>query len=990
MQYNRRRRLLASCSAYQPIEDKIESAKLLVRTDYINQYTTALATDLYQNDVRCPSIRSKLVAALQVSVTAGAPTVDFAEETSASLDAAARQPCDLDSNSTISSLSLVVRLAGVDTRGDAFSARFGKSLLGAISSSLGASADSICGKIPEYTADQTRAMMNSKLAASNLIMKGLLKQNLVGEAAVKVSTQFTNQLAERSSLQMAISKDGGVQAQRRFQAVPSGAAFNLSGIIPSEIGLSDSTVAIDLFRADDFLMDAAMSKHSGITFMSSFVAGLEISRAGAATSLSVQGLSRPIGITIPIDPDKKSEDSFWKDKVNCAWYSTADGKWSFSGCVLEGVTEAGVLCKCTHLTQFAIALNPDVVICGDGKKTGSEECDDGNTVGSDGCSPLCEVENGAFCDTQEPSICLRPCPAGEYLDGYNVVSAVVTDQGACKPCDPRTYKSAMGFYDSRCTPMTTCPAGKEKRWPLKMKTKSDGSCVPCPKGFYKPFSPNADPLAECTRCPQFSITTSEGSDDERDCRCDNVQRYQNPASATIDCIYADSCSIPPGPCVDGAACTFSDSCGTTCKCPPFHYGNGFTVGTDVFDVFYGALTGTGCEISGNNETLACKDGYFGSGCQYKMPVETSIPPVLADVQDLDSDGVVDGFFINATYNGEEVASLKGQPGFLPFSFVNSTSIVISIFTREDLDSLNPGLAPDPSWLQSNLLATDPRYVCAPTGTPLSAEFILKLKPAGQNFSKPLQLEMDAAGVPASDPPRYKHVMLFNETANAWKPLGQPTLSDRVSAPLAHFSLYASGAGAQVPTPTTSTTSPGTTPLPPSTTPAPRTPIAQPAPPQDDNVTSIGRDPEISAGVLIAAVGLPLIFLIAALLFIYRYKIFKKKSKAIDDVVIGEVGVMTLPLVEHDPHVDDNLETSRDLPAIEDADSSEPTLPALPAPPEDSAHDLLAASGVKIEEWIACSSCQVLLSSADQLCSCVCLRPLQYVFYTICDLSRNVH
>ena len=395
----------------------------------------------------------------------------------------------------------------------------------------------------------------------------------------------------------------------------------------------------------------------------------------------------------------------------------------------------------------------------------------------------------------------------------------------------------------------------------------------------------------------------------------------------------------------------------------------------MFDVFYGALTGSGCTISGNNVTMTCDEGYFGSQCQYKMPAGTEIPQNSSSVQDQDSDGVVDGFSISATYNGEEVASLTGPAGFLPLSLVNRTSITISVLTRQDLDSMNPGLAPDPAWLRSNLLPTDPRYVCAPTGTALSAEFILKLKPAGLNFSTPLQLGMDAAGVPASVPPRYKHVMLFDESANTWMPLGEPTLSNKVSAPLAHFSLYASGAGAQVPMPTTSTASAGTSP-PPSTTPPPGQ-MPQPTPPEGDTVTGTSRDPEISTGALIAAVGLPLIILLGAAVFVYRHKIFKKKSKIVKNDVIGEVGVMSLPLIEHDPHSDDHIETSRDLPAIEGPDnSSEPFLPALPAPPEesDSAQAFLAASGVKIEEWIACSNCQVRFPSADPFCAHVWLGP----------------
>merc|ERR1711861_70327 len=35
--------------------------------------------------------------------------------------------------------------------------------------------------------------------------------------------------------------------------------------------------------------------------------------------------------------------------------------------------------------------------CGDGKREGNEECDDGNTNSNDGCSATCKVEGGYQC-----------------------------------------------------------------------------------------------------------------------------------------------------------------------------------------------------------------------------------------------------------------------------------------------------------------------------------------------------------------------------------------------------------------------------------------------------------------------------------------------------------------------------------------------------------------------------------------------------------------
>lgn len=48
------------------------------------------------------------------------------------------------------------------------------------------------------------------------------------------------------------------------------------------------------------------------------------------------------------------------------------------------------------------------VVCGDGKRSGTEGCDDGNAVGGDGCSATCALESGWFCtgyDTGGTDIC---------------------------------------------------------------------------------------------------------------------------------------------------------------------------------------------------------------------------------------------------------------------------------------------------------------------------------------------------------------------------------------------------------------------------------------------------------------------------------------------------------------------------------------------------------------------------------------------------------
>lgn len=78
----------------------------------------------------------------------------------------------------------------------------------------------------------------------------------------------------------------------------------LNSSLTKEIGLSVSE-EIHVLRADDDLMEA-MSQP--LIFMSRIAASLELSKAGSAADLQVQGLS--IDVFILVDQSKISQDPF--------------------------------------------------------------------------------------------------------------------------------------------------------------------------------------------------------------------------------------------------------------------------------------------------------------------------------------------------------------------------------------------------------------------------------------------------------------------------------------------------------------------------------------------------------------------------------------------------------------------------------------------------------------------------------------------------------
>jgi MYXO-CTERM domain-containing protein len=81
----------------------------------------------------------------------------------------------------------------------------------------------------------------------------------------------------------------------------------------------------------------------------------------------------------------------------------------------------------TQDIQFLLSFSAvnELPTCGDGAVTGFETCDDGGTAGGDGCSALCQVEDGFNC-TGAPSVCTLIVTCG---DGVIAGDEVCDDGG---------------------------------------------------------------------------------------------------------------------------------------------------------------------------------------------------------------------------------------------------------------------------------------------------------------------------------------------------------------------------------------------------------------------------------------------------------------------------------------------------------------------------------------------------------------------------------
>ena len=84
------------------------------------------------------------------------------------------------------------------------------------------------------------------------------------------------------------------------------------------------------------------------------------------------------------------------DRCICDHYGSNCSKFCSAAltCSGQGYCNSGGECVGLPLCQ---ATNVNAPVCGDGKRNGAEECDDGNSMDGDGCSKQCTTELGFLC-----------------------------------------------------------------------------------------------------------------------------------------------------------------------------------------------------------------------------------------------------------------------------------------------------------------------------------------------------------------------------------------------------------------------------------------------------------------------------------------------------------------------------------------------------------------------------------------------------------------
>jgi cysteine-rich repeat protein len=232
------------------------------------------------------------------------------------------------------------------------------------------------------------------------------------------------------------------------------------------------------------------------------------------------------------------------------------------GCSPTCTAEFGY--NCWSGSCYAVACNDGVWDCfsnGSGSYL-CEDCEDGNTQAGDGCSASCLVEAGWYCNGS--SCTQAACPNG-------VPECQSDGQGnyLCEECD-----DSNGVAGDGCSPTCTAEAGYNC-W--------SGSCyaVACNDGVYECFS-DGNGGYQCEDCEDGNLQSGDGcsatcvTEAGYDCSSGICRRVEC-GNGVIECSSDGAGNFTCEECDDGNTAA-GDGCGSDCRWEPASPGSGGTGG----------------------------------------------------------------------------------------------------------------------------------------------------------------------------------------------------------------------------------------------------------------------------------------------------------------------------------------------------------------------------------------------------------------------------
>ena len=302
----------------------------------------------------------------------------------------------------------------------------------------------------------------------------------------------------------------------------------------------------------------------------------------------ITGLTDPIEITIPLVNQAVCGNDLSKEtEVECRYWS--DGSYKSDGCQTERLDETYVKCKCTHLTSFVVT--PVLAPCAVGFTGKSGECRP--------CEP------GSYKSAVGSADCLV-CPIYSYSPAQSSscsCNAGYTgpDGGECRVCQAGTFKAQPGA--AKCT---LCQQGK---YSISSGAVVSGTCKNCAAGTFS-SAKGADSKTACFLCEAgkySSLTAASSNATCQNCLAGKFSTVSGATSAT-SCM---ACMKGKYSRVDGAE---SPNTCTDCTAGKYSTVSGSHSYEDCIDCDAGKLSAAGSDSSNDckDESGPCTKGFTGT------------------------------------------------------------------------------------------------------------------------------------------------------------------------------------------------------------------------------------------------------------------------------------------------------------------------------------------------------------------------------------------
>lgn len=169
---------------------------------------------------------------------------------------------------------------------------------------------------------------------------------------------------------------------------------------PAVVGLVSAPVTIRVMATDlnddDIITIEESESNAGA--MSDYVVGPEVYEqvlgVDGLTRVYKNRVSRSLSLSIPAFSDSPLHVCFRaRDNAYACSATGLIGEDEF--CITCTIDASGLTGSClSEMRTSALYQRSHVSVCGDGRATVDETCDDGNNLSSDGCSALCQLEKG--------------------------------------------------------------------------------------------------------------------------------------------------------------------------------------------------------------------------------------------------------------------------------------------------------------------------------------------------------------------------------------------------------------------------------------------------------------------------------------------------------------------------------------------------------------------------------------------------------------------